>query len=105
MCCGVGHIYSLDLALLWLWCSPAAAALIHMLAWGPPYASGVALKSKKKKRKKEITIIKSFRSFLVVQHVKDLVFVTAVAQVSAVVRVQSLAQAPPHAMVVAKIFK
>ena len=40
-----------------------------------------------------------------VQHVKDLMFVTAVAQVSAVVRVQSLAQALPHAMVVAKIFK
>ena len=33
-----------DLALLWLWHRPAAAALIRPLAWEPPYASGVALK-------------------------------------------------------------
>ena len=35
-----------DLALLWLWCRPAAAALIRPLAWELPYAAGVALKSK-----------------------------------------------------------
>ena len=35
-----------DLALLWLWCRPAAAA---SLAWEPPYVMGVALKRKKKK--------------------------------------------------------
>ena len=28
-----------DLALLWLWCRPAATALIQPLAWDPPYAS------------------------------------------------------------------
>ena len=42
-----------DLALLWLWCRPAALALIKPLAWEPPYASSVALKSKKKKKKKK----------------------------------------------------
>ena len=38
-----------DPALLWLWCWPAAAAPVQPLAWEPPYAVGVALKSKKKK--------------------------------------------------------
>ena len=31
-----------------LWCRPAAIALIGPLAWEPPYAVGVALKSKKR---------------------------------------------------------
>ena len=39
----------MDLALLWLWCKPAAAAPIQPLAWELPYATGVALKKKKKK--------------------------------------------------------
>lgn len=38
-----------DLALLWLWCRPAAIAPVGTLAWEPPYAVGAALKSKKKK--------------------------------------------------------
>ena len=49
MSCGVSRRCSLNLALqmqlgsaMWLWCSPAARALI-----GPPYAAGVALKKKK----------------------------------------------------------
>ena len=33
----------------WLWCRPAAVAPIGPLAWEPPYASGMALKSKEKK--------------------------------------------------------
>ena len=33
-----------NLAWLWLWHRPAAAALIHPLAWELPYAVGVALK-------------------------------------------------------------
>ena len=37
-----------DLALLWLWCRPAGVALIQPLAWEPPHAVGVALKSKNK---------------------------------------------------------
>jgi len=38
-------------ALLWLWCRPAAAAQIRLLAWEPPYATSAALKSKRKKKK------------------------------------------------------
>ena len=38
-----------DPALLSLWCRPAAVTLIRPLAWGLPYATGVALKSKRKK--------------------------------------------------------
>ena len=41
---------SKDPVLLWLWCRPAAVALIGPLAWEPPYAVGVALKRKKKKK-------------------------------------------------------
>ena len=33
-----------DLALLWLWSGPAAAALIRSLAWEIPCAEGAALK-------------------------------------------------------------
>ena len=36
----------MDLALLWLWWRPAAAAPIGPLAWDPPYATGATLKSK-----------------------------------------------------------
>ena len=40
-----------DLALLWLWRRPGAAAPTGPLAWEPPYAAGGALeKTKKKKR-------------------------------------------------------
>jgi len=42
--CGVGHRYSLDP--IWLWYRLAAAGPIEVLAWGLPYAAGVALKSK-----------------------------------------------------------
>ena len=52
MSCGVGRGRGLDLVLLWVWCGLAAAALIGPLAWGPPYAEGVALKSKTKKNRK-----------------------------------------------------
>ena len=34
----------------WLWCRPAAAALIQPLAWDLPYAAGAALNDKKKKK-------------------------------------------------------
>ena len=47
MSCGVGRRCSLDLALLWLWCRPAAAAPIRPLARESLYAVGVALKKKK----------------------------------------------------------
>ena len=53
--CNVGHRHNLDPALLWLWCRPAAVAPIRPLAWELLYAVGVALKSKKKKKKKPKT--------------------------------------------------
>ena len=40
------------IALLWLWCRLAAAAQIQPVAWELPRAVGVALKKKKKDRKK-----------------------------------------------------
>ena len=53
MSCGVGHRCGSDPLLLWLWCRPAASALIGPLAWEPPYAAGAALKRPKKKKKKK----------------------------------------------------
>ena len=53
MSCGVGRRHSSDLALLWLQCRLAALGPIGPLAWELPYAMGVALKSVKKKKKKE----------------------------------------------------
>ena len=44
--------FSSDLALLWLWCRPLAAALIQLLAWELPYVAGVGLKKKKKDKNK-----------------------------------------------------
>ena len=41
-------------ALLWLWCRPAATALIGSLAWELPYATDVALKRQKEEREKEL---------------------------------------------------
>ena len=52
-CChswGIGRRCSSHLALLWLWCRPAAAAPIQPLAWELPYVAGVAFKKKKKLR-------------------------------------------------------
>ena len=37
-----------DPTLLWLWCRPAATALIPPLAWGPPCATSAALKRQKR---------------------------------------------------------
>ena len=52
MSCGAGHRRGLDLAWVWLWCGPAAVALMRPLAWDPPYAMGEAPKKAKKKKKK-----------------------------------------------------
>ena len=46
---GIGSRCSL--ALLWLWCRLAAAALIQPLAWELPYAMSAALKRKTNKQK------------------------------------------------------
>ena len=48
MSCGVGRRHGLDPALLWLWCRPAAVALIGPLAWELSYGSGEAVKERKK---------------------------------------------------------
>ena len=50
---GVVHRRGSELASLWLWYRPAAAAPIRPLAWEPPYAMGAAIKRKKKKKKKK----------------------------------------------------
>ena len=42
-----------DPVLLWLWCRLAAIALIRLLDWKSPYATGAALKRPKKKKKSE----------------------------------------------------
>ena len=50
MNCGVGRRLGLDPALLWLWGRPAATAPIGPLAWELLYATGAALKERKKKK-------------------------------------------------------
>ena len=51
--CGLDGRRSSDLLLPQLWCRPAATALIELLAWEPPYATGVAREMAKKKKKKK----------------------------------------------------
>ena len=52
MSCGVAYRCGSDPELLWwLWWRPAAVAPIQLLAWEPPYATGAALKKKKKPTK------------------------------------------------------
>ena len=64
MSCGVGRRRSLDLALLWLGCRPAAVAPIWPLAWEPPCAAGAAQKKKKKKKKKKIAFLALLHTFM-----------------------------------------
>ena len=64
MSCGVGHRCGLDLVLLWLWCRPAAAAPIGPLAWEPPYATGVALKTQKTKKRSGLEAHLTFQKIL-----------------------------------------
>ena len=94
--CGVGRRYDLDSALMWLWCRPAAAALIQPLAWEPPSAMGVALKSKNKQtnKQKRTTVIKEFPHDAAGY---EFSIVTAAARVAAVAQIRSLARQLPHA--------
>ena len=55
MGCGVGHRHGLALALLWLWCRPAAVAPVRPLAWEPLYALGATQKDKRQKKKTSLT--------------------------------------------------
>ena len=50
MSCGIGCSCGSDPMLLWLWMWSAAAAPMGPLAWEPPYAAVVTLKSIKKKK-------------------------------------------------------
>ena len=59
---GVGRRHGSDLALLWLWCRPVAAALIQPLAWEPPYAASAALKKQKKKKSQIMEFFGSLRA-------------------------------------------
>ena len=62
MSSGAGHSRGSDPTLLWLWCRPAAVALIQPLAWELPYATGAALKSKNRKQ----SLILGYKQFLIV---------------------------------------
>ena len=53
MSCGVSRRHGFDPVLLWLWCRPAATALIRPLAREPPYAGGVAQEKAKRQKKKK----------------------------------------------------
>ena len=48
MSCSVDLRHSSDLALLWLQCRLAAAALIPPLAWELPYTTGMVINRQKK---------------------------------------------------------
>ena len=52
MSCGVDWRHGLHSVLLWLWCRPAAIALIPPLVWELPYAACVALRKAKQTNKK-----------------------------------------------------
>ena len=60
--CGVGRRHGWDPVLLWLWCRPAAVALIRPLAWEPPYASREALKRKKKRKERGVKNVLSLKT-------------------------------------------
>ena len=63
MRCDAGRRHGSDLALLWLWCRPAVAAPIQPLAWEPPYAVNVALKSNNNNNNNNLEIL-SLKDFL-----------------------------------------
>ena len=56
MSCGVGCSCGSDLELPWLWCRPAAKALILPLDWELRYAPGAALKRKNNVSKERFSI-------------------------------------------------
>ena len=64
MSCGLGCRRGLDL--VWLWLCLAAVAPIQPLAWELTYATGVALKSKKKKQQQKPT--KNFLCLICKKH-------------------------------------
>ena len=75
MSCGAGCRRGSNPRLLWLWCRLAAVALIRPLAWEPPYAAGVVLKSGEKiklksiKPKKELILMELFLEYVLPQQI------------------------------------
>ena len=65
-----------DLALLWLWCRPAAKTLIRPLAWEPPYSLGASLKSKKTKQtnKQKKIHCAALNYFLLTMKIQTIIF-------------------------------
>ena len=61
MSCGVSSRYGLDVVLLWLWWRLAAAAMIEPLDWELPYATSMALKIPKKKKKKNMNLHRNIK--------------------------------------------
>ena len=55
--CGVGRRCGSDPVLLWLWHRPAAVTPTGPLAWEPPCAVSVALKSKKNEKIKLVSFL------------------------------------------------
>ena len=62
--CGVGHRGGSDPMVLWLWCRPAAAALIQPLAWELSYATYSRGPKKQRKKKTKKTPQRSKDRFL-----------------------------------------
>ena len=60
-CCKLSHRSQMGFGwvLLWLWCRPAGAAPIQLLAQELPYAAGAAIKRKKKELEKLRTFLTS----------------------------------------------
>ena len=52
--------------MLWLWRRPAATAPIRLLAWEPPYVTGVALKKDKKKKKKKKKYVDYYKLLFII---------------------------------------
>ena len=67
-----------DPALLWLWCKPAATALIRPLAREPPYAADAALEIRQKKK----IIDFSSQPFSMINHTLLFLLVTPQAHLS-----------------------
>ena len=59
--CSIVHRRGSNLVLLWLRPRPAAAALIQALPQELPYATSVAVKRKKKKRKEALVFYNEFK--------------------------------------------
>ena len=81
MSCGVGYGCGLEPILLWLWCGPAAVALIISLVWDFHTPQVQPQKKKRKKKKKNSVGVPA-----IAQWVKNL---TAAAQVAVELGVQS----------------